>query len=91
MMIELKVVVGGVLLGVAAGMMMLLRGRILGCSSMFFRCISIAQKKINPDNVLFILGLMMSGFIYNITSFVPNHRCHVIWIGLGDNGHLSRA
>ncbi|CAM2863825.1 YeeE/YedE family protein [Legionella worsleiensis] len=69
---ELKVILGGVLLGLAAGMMLLLRGQILGCSGKLFRSWDFSNRTINYDNALFIFGLILSGVIFNIVEQIPN-------------------
>ena len=56
MIIEMHVVLGGILLGLAAGIMLLIQGKILGCSGILFRSFDFAAYRSNSDNFLFILG-----------------------------------
>lgn len=70
--IEMKIVLGGILLGLASGVMLLVRGRILGCSGMIFRSTGLSHENIDVDSVLFVLGLFLSGLIYNFTSNITN-------------------
>lgn len=72
MIIETHVVLGGVLLGLAAGIMLLVRGQILGCSGILFRSWDFVSYKLNIDNILFIIGLFISGLIFNFTEVIPN-------------------
>ncbi|WP_253675060.1 hypothetical protein [Legionella micdadei] len=72
MIIEIRVVLGGILLGLATGMMLLVRGKILGCSGILFRSWDFSTYRPNIDNVLFILGLFLSGVIFNSTQVVPD-------------------
>ncbi|KTD33437.1 transmembrane protein [Legionella moravica] len=72
MIIDMKVILGGVLLGLAAGIMLLVRGQILGCSGKLFRSWDFAGFKPNYDNLLFIAGLVLSGIIFNLTQQIPN-------------------
>lgn len=71
-MIEIKVVFGGVLLGLATGVMLLFQGRILGCSGILFRSWDFVTYKPNINNVLFLFGLLLSGLLFNLTQNVPN-------------------
>ena len=70
--IEVHVVLGGVLLGLAAAIMLLVRGKILGCSGILFRAWNFATYRPNTENILFILGLFLSGVIFNFVQVVPN-------------------
>lgn len=72
MIIEMHVVLGGILLGFAAGIMLLIQGKILGCSGMLFRSFNFAAYRSNSDNILFILGLFLSGLIFNFIQVAPN-------------------
>jgi uncharacterized membrane protein YedE/YeeE len=72
MIIEMHVVLGGTLLGLAAGIMLLIQGKILGCSGILFRSFDFAAYRSNSDNILFILGLFLSGLIFNFIQVVPN-------------------
>ena len=72
MKIELYIVLGGILLGLAAGIMLLVRGKILGCSGMLFRSLDLTTFRPNIDNILFITGLFLSGLIFNFIQTVPN-------------------
>ena len=72
MIIEIKVVLGGVLLGFAAGLMLLARGQILGCSGILFRSWNFTTYRLNVDNLFFIVGLLISGIVFNVTQAVPN-------------------
>lgn len=72
MLIDLKIVLGGVLLGFAAGMLLLVRGKILGCSGILFHSWDLKTYKPNKDNLLFLGGLFLSGIIFNYTQDVPN-------------------
>lgn len=72
MIIEVHVVLGGILLGVAAAIMLLVRGKILGCSGILFRVWDFATYRPNIENILFILGLFLSGVIFNFVQVVPN-------------------
>ncbi|KTC85446.1 YeeE/YedE family protein [Legionella drozanskii] len=72
MIIEVQVVLGGILLGVAAAIMLLVRGKILGCSGILFRVWDFATYRPNIENILFILGLFLSGVIFNFVQVVPN-------------------
>lgn len=72
MIIETNVVLGGILLGLATGIMLLVRGQILGCSGILFRAWDFTTYRLNVNNMLFILGLLLSGIIFNFTQTVPN-------------------
>ncbi|MCC5013835.1 YeeE/YedE family protein [Legionella sp. 31fI33] len=72
MIVEMHVVLGGVLLGLAAGMMLLIQGKILGCSGILFRSLDFATYRPHIDNSLFILGLFLSGVLFNFIQVVPN-------------------
>lgn len=72
MIIEIHVVLGGILLGVAAGIMLLVRGRILGCSGILFRSWDFTTYRPNIDNISFIVGLFLSGALFNFLQTVPN-------------------
>lgn len=72
MIIEIHVVLGGILLGLAAGIMLLIQGKILGCSGILFRSLDFASYRSNIDNILFILGLFLSGIIFNYVHVIPN-------------------
>ncbi|BCA93952.1 hypothetical protein TUM19329_03130 [Legionella antarctica] len=72
MIIEIKVILGGMLLGFAAGLMLLVRGQILGCSGILFRSWNVMTHRPNVDNILFILGLFISGIVFNYMQTVPN-------------------
>ncbi|KTD39203.1 transmembrane protein [Legionella nautarum] len=72
MIIEVQVVLGGILLGVAAAIMLLVRGKILGCSGLLFRVWDFATNRPNTENIFFILGLFLSGVIFNFVQVVPN-------------------
>lgn len=72
MITEVQVILGGVLLGIAAGIMLLIQGKILGCSGMLFRSLDLAAYRHNVDGMLFLLGLFISGFIFNSVQNVPN-------------------
>ncbi|QMT59560.1 YeeE/YedE family protein [Legionella sp. PC997] len=66
MIVEMNVILGGILLGVAAGVMLLVRGRILGCSGILFNAWNFATYRPNIDNLLFIMGLFLSGLFFNL-------------------------
>lgn len=68
MIIETNVIVGALLLGLSAGLLLLIRGRILGCSGMIFRSVSFSRDSIDKDSLYFVLGLFISGLIFNFTS-----------------------
>ncbi len=72
MIIEMKIVLGGMLLGFSAGFMLLVRGQILGCSGILFDSWNVTTYRPNVDNILFILGLLISGIVFNLTQTVPN-------------------
>ncbi|WP_133137605.1 YeeE/YedE family protein [Legionella rowbothamii] len=72
MKMEINVVLGGILLGVAAGIMLLVRGKILGCSGILFRSWDLTASRPNIDNILFIMGLFLSGLLFNFIQVVPN-------------------
>lgn len=72
MIIEMHVVFGGILLGLAAGIMLLIQGKILGCSGILFRSFNFTTFRFNIDNILFIPGLFLSGLIFNFIKVVPN-------------------
>jgi uncharacterized membrane protein YedE/YeeE len=72
MIIEMQVVFGGVLLGFAAGLMFLVRGKILGCSGILFRTWDLTTQKLNTENLLFLAGLFLTGLIFNYIQNVPN-------------------
>ncbi|WP_454780545.1 YeeE/YedE family protein [Legionella sp. WA2022007384] len=72
MIIEINVILGGILLGVAAGIMLLVRGRILGCSGILFNSWNFATYTPNLDNLLFIMGLFLSGLLFNLLQTVPD-------------------
>jgi uncharacterized protein len=69
---NINVVYGGLLLGVAAGLMMLLRGRILGCSGMIFKIASFYKTTLDNDSAYFMIGVFMSGLIYYLFNTIPN-------------------
>ncbi|KTD56016.1 transmembrane protein [Legionella sainthelensi] len=56
MIIEMKVIFGGILLGLAAGMMLLLQGKILGCSGILFGSWDFTTHRPNRDKLLFLAG-----------------------------------
>lgn len=60
-------VLGGALIGLAAGLFMLLRGRIAGCSGLLF--VTVFPATINKDALSFIIGLLISGLLAVI--FLP--------------------
>ncbi|KTD10951.1 transmembrane protein [Legionella gratiana] len=72
MIIELKVILGGILLGLAAGGMLLIQGKILGCSGILFRSWDFTTYRPNRDNLLFLAGLFLAGLLFNLTQDVPN-------------------
>lgn len=72
MTIEIQIVLGGILLGLAAGIMLLIQGKILGCSGILFRSLDFSMYRSNIDNILFIFGLFLSGVIFNFFQAVPN-------------------
>ena len=72
MVIDMKVVIGGIMMGTAAGIFLLTRGRILGCSGMVFRSLSFSKQNLDIDSLVFILGLFLCGVIYNFMFTVPN-------------------
>jgi uncharacterized protein len=67
-----QVVLGGVLLGLAAGILLLVRGRILGCSGMVFRTIGISFSSIDSDSLCFLLGLVLCGLGFFFFGSIPN-------------------
>lgn len=69
---ELQIILGGILLGLSVGSYLLVRGRILGCSGMIFRLASLSKSNMDADTVLFVIGLFLSGVIYNYFFAVPN-------------------
>ena len=72
MTIDLKVLLGGILLGLTVGLMLLVRGQILGCSGMLFRLWDFSTLRIQKDKLAFISGLILSGLIFNFIERVPN-------------------
>ncbi|HHT0592751.1 TPA: YeeE/YedE family protein [Legionella anisa] len=72
MIIEKHVVLGGILLGIAAGIMLLVRGRVLGCSGILFRSWNFTTCRPNIDNISFLVGLFLSGVLFNFFQTVPN-------------------
>ncbi|MCE0723020.1 MULTISPECIES: YeeE/YedE family protein [Legionella] len=72
MIIEKQVILGGILLGIAAGIMLLVRGRVLGCSGILFRAWNFETYRPNIDNISFIAGLFLSGVLFNFLQTVPN-------------------
>ena len=50
MIVEMHVVLGGVLLGLAAGMMLLIQGKILACSGILFRSLDFATYRPAPSS-----------------------------------------
>lgn len=72
MTIELKVLLGGILLGLTVSLMLLVRGQILGCSGMLFRLWDFSTLRIQKDKLAFISGLILSGLIFNFIEQVPN-------------------
>ncbi|KTD72713.1 YeeE/YedE family protein [Legionella tucsonensis] len=72
MIIEINVILGGILLGIAAGIMLLVRGRILGCSGILFRAWDFTTYRPSIDNISFISGLFLSGVLFNFLQTVPN-------------------
>ncbi|WP_237760224.1 hypothetical protein [Legionella sainthelensi] len=52
----MKVIFGGILLGLAAGMMLLLQGKILGCSGILFGSWDFTTHRPNRDKLLFLAG-----------------------------------
>lgn len=69
-MIDLKVVMGGMLLGLSVGGFLLLRGRILGCSGLVYKSVA----KFDKDSIFFLLGMFSVGLLYNFLFDVPNPR-----------------
>jgi uncharacterized membrane protein YedE/YeeE len=72
MIIDMTIILGGILLGLASGILLLVRGQILGCSGKLFRSWDFAGFKPDLDNLLFTLGLLISGIIFNAIQDVPN-------------------
>lgn len=72
MFIDIYVVLGGIFLGLAAGIMLLIQGKILGCSGILFRSLDFATYRANIDNILFILGLFLSGVLFNYVRVIPD-------------------
>ncbi len=72
MNIGMDVILGAVLLGLASGLMLLFRGQILGCSGILFRIWDFTSYKVNVNNLMFLLGLILSGLLFNLTHIVPN-------------------
>lgn len=72
MIIDMNIILGGILLGLASGIMLLVRGQILGCSGKLFRSWDFAGLKPNVDNLLFVSGLLLSGLILNVIQDIPN-------------------
>ncbi len=68
----MQVVLGGVLLGLAAGLMLLLRGKVLGCSGILFRTWDLTTHTLNMENLLFLAGLFLSGLLFNYYQNIPN-------------------
>lgn len=71
----LKIIIGGVLIGLGAGLMMLVRGRIAGCSGMVSRLL-LPFGGLDLDGLFFILGLLISGLVamsfFNISNPLRN-------------------
>jgi uncharacterized membrane protein YedE/YeeE len=90
MIIETNVILGALLLGLSAGLLLLIRGRILGCSGMIFRSLSFSRDSIDRDSLYFVLGLFISGFIFNFTTqgTNPNTAFHVSHIMMFVGGLL---
>lgn len=72
MEISIQVVIGGILLGLASGLLLLIRGKILGCSGMIFRCMDLSKSNLEFDSIFFVLGLFLSGLGYYFYQHVPN-------------------
>ncbi|KTC83850.1 YeeE/YedE family protein [Legionella cincinnatiensis] len=70
MIIEMKVILGGIFLGSAAGMMLLIQGRILGCSGILFGAWDFTAHRPNRDKFLFLAGLFLAGLLFNLTGNV---------------------
>lgn len=72
MIFDLDVLLGGALLGLASGIMLLVQGKILGCSGILFRSLDCTSYRRNSNNILFILGLFLSGVLFNLIQTIPN-------------------
>ncbi|WP_367607744.1 YeeE/YedE family protein [Legionella sp. W05-934-2] len=81
MVVECNVVIGGMLLGIAAGILLLIRGRILGCSGMVFRCASLSLKNRDWDSWFFLAGIFLCGLAFSLYQPVPNPNqiFHTSW------------
>lgn len=72
MMINIEVVLGAMLLGLGAGLMLLVRGQILGCSGILFRVWDFSSSRFKYDNLWFLLGLVLSGLITSSFYDIPD-------------------
>jgi uncharacterized membrane protein YedE/YeeE len=61
--------IGGVCIGLASVLLMILTGRIAGISGITFTAVSSPRKNIWA--ILFIVGLMLGAFLYHLLSGAP--------------------
>lgn len=74
MHIPWNAIYGGILLGTATGLYLLLRGKVLGCSGILYKANRPFSKAFDAPSLSFVIGLLGSGLLYTYFSSIPNPK-----------------
>jgi len=90
MHIPWNAIYGGIILGTAAGLYLLLRGKVLGCSGILYKATRPFSQAFDAPSLCFVLGLLGSGFLYSYLVPIPNPKVQfdTSWLFLLIGGFL---